>query len=371
MIFAGVMKCSFFSSGIVFLGLLGLAGCDGTSVTGSGGSGGQATGGGGSGGSATTAAGGGGSGGSDVVPGQQSITFGPVTLDPGVENTQCIQARLGNLEQLRVHQLHNLLSQGSHHMIVYRTSDTEEKLTPYDCQPFVDTLDPTKGAPLMVTQKHEDTLTLPEGVAFTLAPNQMIRLEVHFINALSEPLEMKATAEFVPIAEKDFKYEADFLFLGDPDIDIPAMSSATLGPVFLPLGKLLPELADTATFFAITGHTHQWGKNVKVDVVKDAADPGTSVYDVPGWSWSEPETVQHDPGFTVPADGGFKFSCEWDNKSDQAVGFGESATDEMCFFWAYYYPSKGAHVCAHSEQAPQFGTDLCCPGSPICQYLFN
>ncbi|MBK8257274.1 MAG: hypothetical protein IPK82_31945 [Polyangiaceae bacterium] len=343
-------------------------GCDGASETGTAGSAGQPNGGGGAGGTVATSSGG---GGTAPVPGSQSISFGPVTLDPGVENTQCIQARLANIEQLRVHQIHNQLSPGSHHMIVYRTADTEEKLTPYDCQPFVDTLDPTKGSPLMVTQKHDELLTLPDNVAFTLQPNQMIRLEVHFINATSEPLEMKATSDFIPIAEADYKYEADFIFLGNPDINIPAMSTHTLGPVFLPLGKLLPDIADKATFFAITGHTHQWGKNVKVSVVKDAADPGTSVYDVPDWSWEEPATVQHQPGFSIPPDGGFKFSCEWDNKSAQSVGFGESANDEMCFFWAYYYPSVGSYVCAHSEQAPQFGTDLCCPGSPVCGFLFN
>jgi hypothetical protein len=81
--------------------------------------------------------------------------------------------------------------------------------------------------------------------------------------------------------------------------------------------------------------------------------------------------VQASPEFSIEANGGFRFSCSWDNKSASSVKFGESANDEMCFFWAYYYPSKGAHVCAHSEQAPQFGTDLCCPGSPLCQYAFN
>ena len=29
--------------------------------------------------------------------------------------------------------------------------------------------------------------------------------------------------------------------------------------------------------------------------------------------------------------------------------FGESANNEMCFFWAYYYPSKGAYVCVHTD----------------------
>ena len=358
----------------IVLGLF-LVGCGEASLSGTaGGDPGGAGGSGAQGGGATVTSpdGGGGTGGSGAgtpVPGQQSMTFGPVNLGPGSENTQCIQARLKNTDILRVHQMHNLLSQGSHHLIVYRTTETEEKLTPYDCEPFVDTLDPTKGAPLMVTQKHEETLTLPEGVAFTLEPNQMIRLEVHYFNASDKPIDMTATATFIPIAESDFKYEADFLFLGNPDIDIAPQSTTKLGPSFIPLGKLIPGIADDAKFFALTGHTHQYGTNVSVNVAANKDDPGTPVYQVNDWSWAEPETVKHDPGFTIPADGGFKFTCEWNNTSSQQVGFGESANSEMCFFWAYYYPSKGAYVCAHTDQYPQVLTDLCCPGSPFCDYL--
>src|SRR4051812_37940954 len=69
-----------------------------------------------------------------------SVQFGPVTIAPGKENTQCVLVRLDNAAMLHVGQIHNELSQGSHHLIVYRTNDTEEKLTPYDCQPFSDLL---------------------------------------------------------------------------------------------------------------------------------------------------------------------------------------------------------------------------------------
>jgi hypothetical protein len=41
----------------------------------------------------------------------------------------------------------------------------------------------------------------------------------------------------------------------------------------------------------------------------------------------------------------------------------------MCFFWTYYYPSQGAFVCAHTGQFG--GIDLCCPGSPLCDQIFN
>lgn len=326
---------------------------------------GGAQGGGGSGGEGSGAGGGGGSGG--AAPGTKSftVTFDPLTVAPGGENTQCIVKKVGNDELIRVHQIHNVLPAGSHHLIVYRTNDTEEKLTPFNCQPFADTLDPSKGAPVMITQKHDETLTLPDGVAFSMQAGQMVRLEMHYINATPNPLEVSATSTFYTMPEADFKDEAEFLFIGNPDIKIPPHSSFTLGPTFVPLP---PELADVK-FFGITGHTHQWGKNVTVAAATSKAGPDTSVYEEPNWLWSEPPTVYHDPPFTLPSGGGFRFTCSWDNQSNAEVGFGESANQEMCFFWAYYYPSKGAFVCAHTDQIPG-GYDICCPGNALCSQLF-
>lgn len=293
-----------------------------------------------------------------------SVEFGPVKVAPGKENTQCMVLRLDNPALLHVGQIHNELSDGSHHLIVYRTNDTEEKLKPFNCQPFSDTLHPEKGSPLMITQKHEELLTLPKGVAFTLQPKQMIRLEMHYVNFNSVETEVHAKATFTGISDADFKNEADFLFLGNPDIKIPAHSKKTLGPSYLALQK--PELAGV-NVFGITGHTHQWGTNVTVALADSKSGPDKVLYDVPNWKWSEPETVYQDPPVTIPAGGGFRFSCEWNNTGNTEVNFGESANDEMCFFWAYYYPSKGAFVCAHTDQFGGF--DICCPGSALCNKL--
>jgi hypothetical protein len=249
-------------------------------------------------------------------------------------------------------------------MIVYRSTATTEQTTPFDCIPFTDTLDPSKGSTLMVTQKKDDMLTLPDGVAFTIDPNQMIRIELHYINPTNVPIDVTATTSFVAMDDSQYQNEADFLFIGDPDITIPPNSSTTLGPIFF----ALPAEYEGVNFFAITGHEHQFGTNVKVSVASGPNDPGTSVYDVPGWLWSEPATVQANPPFQIPSGGGFNFTCDWTNTSNNTVSFGESANNEMCFFWAYYYPSQGARVCMHTSQ--QGGIDLCCPGpSLICTYI--
>lgn len=316
-------------------------------------------------GPATTGPGSGPGGGSDTTGDSFSVSFGPITVQPGTERTQCVVKRLGNPAALHVGQIHNVLNGPSHHLIVYRTADTEEKLEPFDCQPFTDTLDPSKGSPLMITQKHEETLELPKGVAFTLEPNQMIRLEMHYLNTNPAPIDLTGTSTFIPIPDAEFENEADFLFIGDPDIKIPANSAQTLGPIFINL----PSNLDGVNFFGITGHTHQWGTNVKVSTSDSKGGTDTPIYDVENWTWSEPATVYLDPPVKLPDAGGFRFSCSWENKSSNTASFGESANDEMCFFWAYYYPSKGAYVCVHTDQVAG-GFDLCCPGSPICDQIF-
>lgn len=294
-----------------------------------------------------------------------TLSFPATVVAPGVEQTQCVVMRLGNPAPLHIGAVHNVLGEASHHLIVYAVNDTVEKTTPFPCKPFTDTLDPAKGAPLMVTQKRDDLLTLPSGVAYSVAANQMIRLEMHYINASAAPKTVTATTTMVPISDDDFRDEAGFLFIGNPDIKLAPKSAATLGPTFFQI----PHELSGVKFFAMTGHEHQLGTNVQIATAVNDTDPGKMVYDVPNWSWSEPKTEFFETPFTVPDDGGFQFTCSWNNTTDQQVRFGESANNEMCFFWAYYYPSQGARVCFHTSRIGGVGGgDICCPGDALCGF---
>ena len=46
----------------------------------------------------------------------------------------------------------------------------------------------------MITQKKDELLQLPPGVAYTLQPNQMVRLEMHYINATQGPLTLTGSS---------------------------------------------------------------------------------------------------------------------------------------------------------------------------------
>ncbi len=163
-----------------------------------------------------------------------------------------------------------------------------------------------------------------------------------------------------PISDDDFRDEAGFLFIGNPDIKLMPRSTHVLGPSFFEI----PHELSGVKFFAMTGHEHQLGTNVQVATATAYDDPGKMVYDIPGWLWSEPKTEVFETPFTVPDSGGFQFTCSWNNTSDDQVSFGESANAEMCFFWAYYYPSQGARVCFHTSRlGGASGGDICCPAT--------
>ena len=298
-----------------------------------------------------------------------SLTWGPVPVAVGVENTQCIWVQLPNDQPIKVHQMHNTLSTVSHHLIVYKDDmDTTEQTTPTPCQPFTGALNTTGGImPLAITQKHDDEISTPDGVAYTLAANQMVKLEMHYINSTDADQVATATVDLYAADPATIHDEAGILFAGSIDINIPAGGQQTLHQ-FLTLPAALD--LSTSHIFAITGHEHKLGTDVQVNVAPTRTGPMTPVYAPNPFQWAEPLTQMQNPDFAVPQGGGFDFTCSWTNTTNAAVKFGESANNEMCFFWAYYWPSQGSRVCAHTQQIGGVnGYDICCPGDSNCGLL--
>ena len=324
-------------------------------------------------------------GGDDVVSGpadappltgdKYALNFGPITVPPGGESTRCVTMRLSNESAIKVHQLRNVLSSGSHHLIVYKDDmSTEEVLTPTECDPFTGALNLSgMVAPIMITQKSDDALSLPAGVAYTLQPQQMIRIEMHYLNATDadrsgqRDLRVLCGGRRHRSSTRRTSCSSARRTSTSRSVRPRRSSSSSRTPSYLDLSA--------ANIFAITGHTHHHGTDMQVRVAPSKTGTMTSVYKPTPFLWSEPETTTHSPGFSVPTGGGFEFECTWTNTSNQQVGFGESANDEMCFFWAYYYPSQGSKVCVHTEQyGGANGLNVCCPGDntlcPLIEGMF-
>lgn len=265
------------------------------------------------------------------------VTMTVPDVQPGDEGTKCVRLNLGNDAPAKIGKVHNVLSKASHHLVVSSVENPDIMAEPlFECRPFRAVLD---GAPFTVTQKHDDLIEMPEGVGFPIRTDQLMHLEMHYINTGDEVADVVAETELFPIKEQDDVQEASFLIIGTLGIEIPPKSVHTNPEQFV----ALPEAFQDVSFYAATGHTHRFGKSATLlQVDSPEATDARPVYNPESYSWEEAVLQYHTPPFKIPAGGGFKFTCSWENTTNEVITYGESALQEMCFFWTYFYPRKDA-----------------------------
>jgi hypothetical protein len=317
---------------ILVLAIASLAACSSNNINGQGGDGGSPA---------------------DLAPPPGSITLliGPIPLAAGEERTVCITEHLGITADIDVTQIVATLAPGSHHLVLYRSTDTVESLMPTDCQPFSGIQNGT--VPILIAEKASTTLTLPTGVAYHLPKDQMVRVEAHYLNASPNAIMGQGNVVLTPGATGTTYQAADIMFCGSA-VQLqtqgvpPNTKNFTLNPGFYAGGADVD--FTKLKVFAFTSHEHHLGSDVTISKSTSASNPGTQLFD--NKSWDNPLLQTYDDAhlLTFAAGEGFRWQCSYDSADavpppTGVTMFGESAaTNEMCFIWAYYFPSVGRFV---------------------------
>ncbi|HEY2512631.1 MAG TPA: hypothetical protein VGI39_17310 [Polyangiaceae bacterium] len=269
-------------------------------------------------------------------PTAASTGIGPIPVAASEEKTVCIIKNLGNAEDLVATSFVTDLAPGSHHLIVYRSTATAEQLTPTACSPFQGILQ--GDVPLVIVTREHLEYDLPKGVGVPLAPNQMLKIEAHYINATATAIQGQGTvAIHGQTAAATGPYQAaDVGLWGTTQISVPARGTFTT-PTNFQAG------AAGMNIFALTTHEHHLGTEVKVWSSAAKGDTADQVAD--DKDWGSPLLEQFNPPLAQDGTKGLSYQCSWSNTTDQAVSFGESALNEMCFVIFYYYPSHGTDLC--------------------------
>lgn len=259
-----------------------------------------------------------------------------VMAGEGEESTVCITINLNNADPVRVTGISTHLSVGSHHMIVYAVDRVPDRVDPSPCFPFADVI--AGGKPLFIAQQEDAAITYPEGTAFELQANQSIKLEMHYINLGGAPTAITGAVDF-RLAEPELELEAvDMIFWGTTDIRVPARSSSTSTMFRRVPGPSASQ--PSIKIFGLTSHTHQLGELAIIERAPTEDAPATEELHS-STTWAEPPLTIFDPPVEFDGTDGLRLICNYDNPSDASVGFGEGFNQEMCFLWAYYYPSRG------------------------------
>jgi len=268
--------------------------------------------------------------------------------------------RMDNAEAGYVRRMRGELSQGSHHMIVYTSEETEEQLTPFPCGGFegivafddggVPGLDSTN-TPIFIAQQPLVEIDLPEEngvpVGFRIEAHQMLLVELHWYNTTSEDRDVTGKFEVEMLPEDHSIVESSFAFWGTVAIDIPPASKGDTGVLFQ------RGLSDTKGF-AMTTHQHALGTRMRIWDSPDGSVEGERLL-VDGTDWADPPMQMFDPPVVFNDGRGLAYQCEWNNTTSDHVGFGEGFNDEMCFLWMYYYPSRGFDICVHFDENAKQG----------------
>lgn len=271
-----------------------------------------------------------------ATPTLLSRTIGPVSAGVGEEDTVCITINLNNPAPVRVTGIETHLSLGSHHMIVYAVDRVPDRTEPSPCFPFADVL--AGGKPLFIAQQEEAAITYPEGTAFELQANQSIKMEMHYINLGGGPADITGTVDF-QLAEPDAELEAvDMIFWGTTDINVPPRASNASTMFRRVPGPTASQ--PSIKIFGLTSHTHQLGELAVIERAPSLDGAATAELHT-STTWAEPPLTIFDPPVEFDGSDGLRLICNYDNPTDRTVGFGEGFAEEMCFLWAYYYPSRG------------------------------
>lgn len=273
-----------------------------------------------------------------AAPTLATATIGPLDVAAGEEKTVCVIKRLDNAGDIMATRIVADLAPGSHHLIVYRSTATAEQLAPFACSPF-NTLLQKNAAPLVMVNKSHLEYAFPNGVGVPIAAHQMLRIEAHYVNAGSAPLQGSAKVEIegLPLAAASSFQKADFAFWGTTQINVPPQGTYATPVTFQPG-------APGMKIFAVTSHQHQLGTGVKVWASAGAGDTSKPPI-LDEKAWGNPQLITIDPPLTFDGASGLSYQCNWSNTTSSAVSFGESATQEMCFVGSYYYPSHGFDAC--------------------------
>jgi hypothetical protein len=259
-----------------------------------------------------------------------------VALAPGQETTQCVVLELPNETPQILRRIRSVISHGSHHLIAYRVPDT----TPLQpaaapCVAFADVIN--GASPVIIAESAESEVVYPDGVGLELKAHQRIKLEEHFLNAGDAMINATGTVEFTLVDPQPAIVLANLMLWGPQQFAIDAHKTGS--------ADYAHEVSAGMKVFGLTTHEHRFGTLATIGLATSVDGPATEIYR--NTDWEHPPLKAFDPPLSFDGTQSLRLHCEWLNTSDQVVPFGISAaTNEMCFFWAYYYPSQGFQQCA-------------------------
>ena len=248
-----------------------------------------------------------------------------ITLAGGEEKYYCYTATLAEAKDIAVTKFASAVSPLVHHFEVFQTLAPEQAGL-FDCS---STLIKQSWLPLFGAGAGGGGFTLPDGAGFQVAKDAQLLVQLHLLNATTSAQSTQVTVDLTYAPDATAVTPAGIYALGSMQIDLPARTKDVV--VASPHCTLTRE----HKVFAVQPHMHQLGTRISFQAGHtEAAMP--TVYQRDPWVFG----VQPIDAFPLTLEAGdvVGATCSFDNTTDNAVKYGESTHDEMCYFVLFYTP---------------------------------
>jgi hypothetical protein len=258
--------------------------------------------------------------------GTYTITLDRFTVAPGQERYACQDfANPFDGEAAGIHQFASQMTPGSHHLLLFYKPGAADG-------PLADCSGTEFAAGPYGSQRPDDQIAYPPGVAAVVAPSDGFRVQVHYLNASTSPIDVSVELRLTRAADSTVRDHAAILFFDNTQIDVPAGATGVVV-------QKTCTLPFAANLVQATGHMHEHGRRFQ------AVAAGQTIFD--SSSFSDVTPALFDPPLALPAGTAITFSCTYDNDSAAPIEYGDSArTNEMCIFSAQFFPAPfGGWTC--------------------------
>ena len=264
------------------------------------------------------------------------IDLEPFEVPSGEELYYCYRVPVPADVEVDVATIEARFTLGAHHMLALTVDETYEAdqgecsagtlaygLSPVEA--FTKNLRFLSGAQTPYSEDPRMKLDLEDGMAFRVRKGSTLFFQIHWFNVTPEPQQAKTVVNF-EYAEAEPEKLLESFFFYHTDINLPPRSpSEVAGRCTFP---------EDSEIVGMVSHMHQRGVNFTTHKYDEAM--GDLVYEEASWAepimkyWRSPDLLQ------VPSGSALEYRCFFENTTDDWIGEGDGANDEMCMLIGMY-----------------------------------
>jgi len=184
--------------------------------------------------------------------------------------------------------------------------------------------------PVFPSQRQNQQITLPEGVAAPLIVPALYVFSHHYVNATEDTLRVNAALNLETVPAEEVEHVASLVF--------DAIDAIEVAPASREVVHRTCQMERDVSVALVSTHTHEWGECTAL-----SDWDGESVADEPFFvnkDWEVPPILHFEPGtFDIAAGEGIHYACHYENDTDRTLVNDGTAEGEMCVFAAVVYPA--------------------------------